>query len=68
MNVFLEMSAKKKKSLDKKLKARMAKYEDELEEYLNALDDAKRCKYDEVNLIDSFLSNNVSNLAQNGKE
>ena len=62
------MSAKKKKSLDKKLKARMAKYEDELEEYLNALDDAKRCKYDEVNLIDSFLSNNVSNLAQNGKE
>jgi len=46
----------------------MAKYEDELEEYLNALDDAKRCKYDEVNLIDSFLSNNVSNLAQNGKE
>ena len=46
----------------------MAKYEDELEEYLNALDDAKRCKYDEVSLTESFLSNNVSNLAQNGKE
>ena len=68
MNIFSEMSAKKKKSLDKKLKARMAKYEDELEEYLNALDDAKRCKYDEVSLTESFLSNNVSNLAQNGKE
>ena len=49
------MSAKKKKSLDKKLKARIAKYEDELAEYLNALDDAKRCKYDEVNLIDNLL-------------
>ena len=46
----------------------MAKYEDELEKYLGALDEAKRCKYDEVSLIDSFLSNNISNLAQNGKE
>ena len=46
----------------------MAKYEDELEKYLGALDDTKRCKYDEVSLIDSFLSNNISNLAQNGKE
>ena len=62
------MTPKKKKSLDKKLKARMAKYEDELEKYLGALDDTKRCKYDEVSLIDSFLSNNISNLAQNGKE
>ena len=33
----------------------MAKYEDELEKYLTALDDAKRCKYDEVSLIDILL-------------
>ena len=52
---FSEMSAKKKKSLDKKLKARLAKYEDELEKYLSELDDAKRCKYDEVSLIDILL-------------
>ena len=62
------MTPKKKKSLDKKHKAQFAKYESELDAYLDALDDAKRCKYEEVSLIDSFLSNNGANLAQNGKD
>ena len=61
------MTPKKKKSLDKKHKAQVTKYESELNTYLDALDDAKRCKYGEVSLIDRFLSNNGSNSAQNGK-
>ena len=48
------MTPKKKKSLNKKLKAKVSKYESELDEYLGALDDAKRCKYDEVSLISDF--------------
>ena len=44
------MTPKKKKTLDKKHKAQVTKYESELDKYLDALDDAKRCKYDEVSL------------------
>lgn len=62
------MTPKKKKSLNKKLKAKVTKYESELDEYLGALDDAKRCKYDEVSLISDFLLYNGSNSAQNGKD
>ena len=68
LTVFLAMTPKKKKSLNKKLKAKVTKYESELDEYLGALDDAKRCKYDEVSLISDFLSYNGSNSAQNGKD
>ena len=45
------MTPKKKKSLDKKHKAQVTKYESELNTYLDALDDAKRCKYEEVSLV-----------------
>ena len=68
LTVFLAMTPKKKKSLNKKLKAKVTKYESELDEYLGALDDAKRCKYDEVSLISDFLLYNGSNSAQNGKD
>ena len=68
LTVFLAMTPKKKKSLNKKLKAKVTKYESELDEYLGALDDAKRCKYDEVSLISDFLLYNGSNSAKNGKD
>ena len=57
------MTPKKKKTLDKKHKAQVTKYESELDKYLDALDDAKRCKYDEVSLISDFLLYNGSNSA-----
>ena len=67
-NSFLEMTPKKKKSLDKKLKTQVTKYENDLEEYLDALDDARRCKYDEVKFAEIiFLITHGSNLANDGK-
>ena len=56
-NFFLEMTPKKKKSLDKKLKTQVTKYENDLEEYLDALDDARRCKYDEVKFAEIIFYN-----------
>ena len=56
-NFFLEMTPKKKKSLDKKLKTQVTKYENDLEEYLDALDDARRCKYDEVKFVAIIFCN-----------
>ena len=62
------MTPKKKKSLDKKLKTQVTKYENDLEEYLDALDDARRCKYDEVKFAEIiFLITHGSNLANDGK-
>ena len=49
------MSEKDKKSLDKKHKKSIKKYEANLKEYLDSLDESKRCKYDEV--ITCFDSN-----------
>ena len=67
-NFSLEMTPKKKKSLDKKLKTQVTKYENDLEEYLDALDDARRCKYDEVKFAEIiFLITHGSNLANDGK-
>ena len=51
------MTPKKKKSLDKKLKTQVTKYENDLEKYLDDLDDAKRCKYDEVKFVEVIFYN-----------